>query len=511
MNAEPFQNSLAPARFAVSCWWLRYALVVIAGLAAQILEPRSALAVPSFARKYNTSCQTCHTAFPVLNPFGEAFRRNGFRFPSVKGSEDSDAAKEETLPLGQEEYEKTFPNSVWPDRISQNVPLSLLVGGGVNYVMPNSDLHSTTGNTFTWNGVAGPVSLFAAGSFSDRLTYYIKVVAATGGTNIGAAYLAWNDLLGPRHLVNLWFGRLTAPQLNSYGSSGSYLADRAMPNVSIAGLFNPNNSFVLGGPSDGAEINGIVLHRISYSMGWLASTAQSGLTVPTSEDGYFHLGAKFGGMSLDGEGPHGMETVNAKKPWAETSVTLDTFGYHGVTVVDNLINAPNPTPQRSAVDAVGYSARLNLESLIFTGMVQYQAHRRPYPGSAPTPANPPVQPNALPGAPDNHRGHGYIGSGELAYVLFPWLIPAVRAEYTQVGSHWGTGSLLRILPGATVLLRPNIRIYVVGDIEHAYKLPPAAPPNPSWWTLAGGNALPATANSSKTEVEQISLVASWAL
>jgi hypothetical protein len=41
----------------------------------------SANAVPAFARKYGTACQTCHTVFPKLNSFGEAFRRNGYLFP----------------------------------------------------------------------------------------------------------------------------------------------------------------------------------------------------------------------------------------------------------------------------------------------------------------------------------------------------------------------------------------------------------------------------------------------
>lgn len=47
---------------------------------------RTAAAVPSFSRKYQTSCLTCHTVYPVLNPFGEAFRRNGYRMPSQHGS-----------------------------------------------------------------------------------------------------------------------------------------------------------------------------------------------------------------------------------------------------------------------------------------------------------------------------------------------------------------------------------------------------------------------------------------
>ena len=37
--------------------------------------------------------QTCHTVYPRLTPFGEAFRRDGYRFPGV----DSDYAKQEPV------------------------------------------------------------------------------------------------------------------------------------------------------------------------------------------------------------------------------------------------------------------------------------------------------------------------------------------------------------------------------------------------------------------------------
>ena len=491
---------------------LLWIFVLVGTLSTLLFHEGVASAVPSFARKYNTSCQTCHTQFPVLNPFGEAFRRNGFRFPSTNGSLDSDAAKENTIPMGQEEYEKTFPNSVWPDRISETIPLSLLVQGSLNYVLPNSDLHAAQGNSFTWDGIAGPVSLFAAGAFSDRLTYYIKVVASPAQTiKLGAAFLAWNDLAGPSHLLNLWFGRLTAPQLISFGPNGSYVTDKALPAVSVAGLFNPNNSFVLGtAPVNGIEMNGIGAPRIAYSAGWLASTTQTGLITPNSEDVYVHVGAKFGGMSLDGEGAHGMQTANPVKPWAETSFTFDTFAYHGVTLADNGTNAPALAPQRSAVDAVGHALRLNLESFAISGLFEYQVHHRPYPGTPPTAANGTDIINPLPGVPDNRKGRGIIGASEISYVLFPWLIPAVRAEYTLLDSDWGKGSFLRVLPGVSLLFRPNIRIYVVGDIEHAYKLPPEAPGITNDWTAANGSVMPSP-GSSKTEVEQVSANLSWAL
>src|SRR2546428_13665175 len=63
--------------------------------ATMIVAAAPAQAVPAFARKYGTSCTTCHTVFPKLAPFGEAFRRNGFRFPGV----DSDYIKQDSITL----------------------------------------------------------------------------------------------------------------------------------------------------------------------------------------------------------------------------------------------------------------------------------------------------------------------------------------------------------------------------------------------------------------------------
>jgi hypothetical protein len=384
-----------------------------------------------------------------------------------------------------------------------------MVFGTVGYAVPGSDLNKATKNTWTWDGIVRSVSLFAAGSFSDRLNYYVKASLSPGSFKLGAAYLVWSDLIGPRHLLNLSIGRLGVPQLTSYFAGESYVSYQFLPSVSVAGLFNPSSSFVLGaGPVDGAEANGVAFHRISYSAGWIASNTQTGLSVPTSEDVYMHVGAKFGGMSLDGEGPRGMETVDPVKPWAETSVTFDTFGYRGVTLADNGINAPQVTPQRSQVVAAGHAVHVNLRSFLMNGMLQYQVYHRPYPGTAPTTL--PNHVNALPGVPDNHKGRGIIASGEMAYVIYPWLIPAIRVEYTRLDSDWGVGSLLRVLPGATFLIRPNLRLFVVADFERATKLPPAAPGTDSWWTLAGGSVQPAVGQASKFQVEQISAVASWA-
>src|SRR5713101_787734 len=67
-------------------------------------------AIPVFARKYKTSCMTCHEMMPRLNAFGEAFRLNGFRWP--EGAQP--AQEEEAVSLGAEGNKKVFPHSVWP-------------------------------------------------------------------------------------------------------------------------------------------------------------------------------------------------------------------------------------------------------------------------------------------------------------------------------------------------------------------------------------------------------------
>ena len=40
--------------------------------------PRSALAVPSYARQTGLACEACHTVFPQLTPFGRAFKASGY-------------------------------------------------------------------------------------------------------------------------------------------------------------------------------------------------------------------------------------------------------------------------------------------------------------------------------------------------------------------------------------------------------------------------------------------------
>ena len=45
-----------------------------------IIPAKPGNAIPAFARKYQISCQVCHSpAMPRLKPFGDDFAGNGFR------------------------------------------------------------------------------------------------------------------------------------------------------------------------------------------------------------------------------------------------------------------------------------------------------------------------------------------------------------------------------------------------------------------------------------------------
>ena len=54
-------------------------LIIILAFLFWGIVPRDAAAIPAFARKYKTSCMTCHAPFPTLTAVGEAFRLNGYR------------------------------------------------------------------------------------------------------------------------------------------------------------------------------------------------------------------------------------------------------------------------------------------------------------------------------------------------------------------------------------------------------------------------------------------------
>jgi len=167
----------------------------------------TAHAVPEFARKYQTSCQTCHIVFPKLNAFGEAFRLRGYRMPG----ETEEMVKQPPVSLGAPAYKKLWPQAVWPGEISSAVPLAVNVKmGDVN----TSTLNDDGSVTRVRNDLQFPqeVNLFGAGTLGDHVSYFSEVTFgenADGSVSVELehARIDFDSPFGPEDLFHFRLGK----------------------------------------------------------------------------------------------------------------------------------------------------------------------------------------------------------------------------------------------------------------------------------------------------------------
>ncbi len=464
----------------------RSALFLVASIVGVVTfgTSRTAGAIPAFARKYGTSCTTCHTIYPKLNPFGEAFRRNGFRFPGT----DSDVVKQPTVPLGADAYKKVFPDAVWPGTLPSSIPLSIGFNGEVVFhpVTTNSGGAADNGAAVVADNLVKEGHLWAGGSFDDSITYFSELTASAGGIEVERAVVIFNDLIGPAHAVNLWVGKGSGT-LNSFGPHSTYIGDSMIASSPVTALFGgTSNSWNLTDNFQTAEVNGVVEGLVDYSAG-ITNGANTAAHTPTNV--YVHAGAKFGGVRLDGE--DNSSVPDPKQPWAETAVTVDAFFYHSkssFTTVDPAGTPDMPLPDLARSDVanvIGGHVRAQLESLELDAGANYELHSNPS---------------------TTGKVAALSQFDELSYVVFPWLVPAVRFEYTRLAPDRGTAvSDERISIGAAALVRPNIKLVLTGQLEAATGVPPAG------WGAVGGVAAPADAASSVSlEIESITLAMAYA-
>ena len=473
---------------------LRFFLV---GLA--VLSAAPARAIPAFARKYGTSCLTCHTVYPKLTPFGEAFRRNGYRFPGI----DSDYVKQETVALGQEANKKTFPNSVWPATIPSSVPIAVGFNGqAAVYPDPSASVPRTNkaqggaATFFSLDDLVAEGHLWVGAALSDTTTVWGEITLANDGSlSLEHAQLLFNDLLGPAHLVNFVVGK-GFPTLSSFAPHSSYAADQQIPNLPVTGIYGlSTDPFVLVDDYTGVELNGVVQGRFQYAAG-LTNGKNTFSASFNSENTYASAGFKFGGMRLDGEGDTGPK--DPMRPWAEESLTVHGFVYHS--------SEHFPTPGV----ATG-SASSNASLSVGAGL-------RGLYGSAELDLGYYTQSNDH-GTDTLGKVTGDVAYGELSYIVFPWFVPTIRVERMGLAPSGGSSvSDLHFMPAVAFLIRPNVKLVVAGNIEMANGF---ASPGGAGVAWAGGSgdsgALvitpkdPADPTASLSEFESLTFYLAFAL
>lgn len=299
-------------------------------------------AVPAFARKYQTSCQTCHIMFPKLNAFGEAFRLRGYRMPG----ETEEQVKDKPVSLGAPAYKRLWPEAVWPGEISPSVPLAV----NIKLADINMSSHNDEGDpTHVFNDLQFPqeLNVFGAGTLGEHVSYFGEVTFGENpdgsvAVELEHAHMGFDSPFGPEDLFHFRIGKF-APNLVDGFQEMWISTDSA-----IDSLFGYNPIGVNGGTGlaedsspapislpalvRGIEAYGIINHRALWVAG-LANGIGPGATDTTgrfdgnsAKDVYARFDYKIGGMGLDGD--NGGQPVPDKN-WRDNSLRLGAFVYRG--------------------------------------------------------------------------------------------------------------------------------------------------------------------------------------
>jgi hypothetical protein len=430
--------------------------------------PKSS-AIPAFARKYQTSCTTCHSNFPELNDFGEAFKKNGFKFPK----DDETFVKEPPVMLGAKAQKEAFPSAIYPGEIPGNVPIGFRYSGFFNMnskqpaslgFVPRTDLF--TPDTF---------AIIAAGSFGPNISFWIDDDVSAGGSGadggLGDGYLKFNDLGHyfklPRNALNVRFGQFELDLPFSQARS-IYASEYDIYNQpSIAGsLGTTNNPFTLGASQRGIEFGG---YPHDGNFAWSISVVNGNNDAPAarnSKDVYARVSQRFN-LERDPAVRKEVQAAGPTGPRDHTSIRFGAFYYYGR-------NAQNiGGTQFSFLGTIrepfyraGGDIRFKYRHLELFGLGMYGHDRNHFVDE---------EAETITGAPAVTFTGGFLGAN---YWLYPWMIATMKYDFVNSPADFQNGvsrndTRNRFSPGLQMLVRSNIKL--VFEYQRRWEQPTPTP------------------------------------
>ncbi len=396
---------------------------VVAACVLLLLMAERSYAIPAFARKYKTSCATCHTGFPKLNAFGDAFRRNGYQFPA---GTDAEFTKEEPVSLGSEGNKKAFPDAIWPGSIPGSSPFSLFLNGEMDY-NPKVDPR------FTFGGLGSSIEAVAAGTLGEDLSFWGHFILNSDGTaELNRIFLIFSNLVGESYGLNMRVG-VFEPGLFSFSTHRSWLEGYWL----TTRPFSSDMGWSIEETQKGIELNGILHDRFTWSAGIVESFGNP----HADKDYYGHVAYKFGGLPPSGVVAAGSAPNNAQ-PFMDNSLTLGAFAYAGSASL-----GPDTAAADDKFTMIGGDFNAFYERFNFFGGIGVRHDNQPFVGTAGLAAN------------------TTVWFAELDYVVFPWLLPGIRYESwtSQTPDIGSTANAVvsyseqQIVPGIVFLIRPNVK------------------------------------------------------
>ena len=402
---------------------IRAALSFLVAIIILSLAADRSYAIPAFARKYKTSCATCHNGYPKLNAFGDAFRRNGYQFPA---GTDPEFIKEEPVSLGSEGNKKAFPDAIWPGSIPGSSPVSLFLNGEMDY-NPKVDPR------FTFGGLGSSIEAVAAGTVGEDLSFWGHFILNSDGTaELNRIFLIFSNLIGDSYGLNMRVG-VFEPGLFSFSTHRAWLEGFWL----TTRPFSNDMGWTIEETQKGIELNGIVHQRFTWSAGIVESFGSP----HADKDYYGHVAYKFGGLPPSGVVEGGTAPNNAQ-PFIDNSFTIGAFAYAGsATLGPDSMSADNKFTMAGG-DFNAYYDRFNL-----FGGIGVRHDNQPFVGMAGLAAN------------------TTVWFAELDYVVFPWLLPGIRYESwsSQTPDIGRPDNAVvsyteqQIVPGIVFLIRPNVK------------------------------------------------------
>jgi hypothetical protein len=249
-------------------------------------------ALPAFARKYGMPCSSCHQAWPMLSPFGQAFKDNGYQM-----------GNERDAPIYQNPayWPVTFRMTSFWHRENQNraqVDDPTSTTGG--QMQANVTTHG-----FDWSGLdfhtggtlAKNVSFYVLPSSDNTGAFHFETVFARLDNLAGSSWL--NIKLGKFELDNLLSEKRILTLTSVAGTYTNYHFQPATENNGVNPAF-PAFTFGIGDNQVGLEIMGHSKDdRTRYSASLLSSTdGNPGLPTSRAYDGYFTFSQAFQAGSL---------------------------------------------------------------------------------------------------------------------------------------------------------------------------------------------------------------------
>lgn len=434
--------------------------------------PQESQAIPPFARKYATSCPTCHVVFPKLNQFGRQFRANGYRIPVGEEMFIKDEPAGGQLSLGAKAWKKLFPNAIWPSDIAGTGPIGAFVDQRIRFKTTERGAGNEAPRTI-FEGIH-EVELLVGGTFGERFSFFGDPKlweGTTDATEIGRLYIQYNR--SPQ--FNLRFGILEPRAIGPFSKHRQWIRMEEH-------LFNKTPTISPGGndlakfsfrKSEGFEFFGAKeygRHGIEYAAGVLSGknweSAKNSKTydggsaswreVDSDKDWYVSLAWKIGGMGVVGLEEDSEELVSTDN-WQDDSVKLGAFYYNGRTDVPVSFGSLGNADSKIGAN---HFIRTGLTADIFYGDANIMAGAQFMRNTA----------RDFEAPFDQKDFDAMIYEIELDYVVYPWLLPAVRYELFDPSNYDGGTSgdgngFQKLTANITLLGAANIKMMLEGTTK----------------------------------------------